>query len=243
MEGGVKCIKYLMFAFNLLFVITGITLIAAAAVIQISFSHYLDFLGDGWSSPVIFISVGCVIFVVSFFGCCGAVKESNCMMMTFALLLTIIFLLEIGAGVAGYIFLGKLDSTVKPLMEKALNNYGNENFTGFTETWDYIQHKSHCCGISEYKDWNKSEWHTGKSEDAVPDSCCIVDTADCGLNPTLQPNATIYTEGCLPKFVDNLRENGSLFVGVAIGLSAIQLLGIIFSCLLAKSIRTSYEAV
>lgn len=61
--------------------------------------------------------------------------------MQFALLLTIIFLLEIGAGVAGYIFLGKLDSTVKPLMEKALNNYGNENFTGFTETWDYIQHK------------------------------------------------------------------------------------------------------
>lgn len=67
------------------FQITGITLIAAAAVIQISYSKFLDFLGDGLTAPVIFIVAGCIIFVVSFFGCCGAVKESNCMMLTVSL--------------------------------------------------------------------------------------------------------------------------------------------------------------
>ena len=47
--------------------------------------------------------VGCLIFIVTFFGCCGAIKEHYCMTMTFSLLLGLIFILEIGAGIAAYV--------------------------------------------------------------------------------------------------------------------------------------------
>ena len=63
--------------------VSGITLIITAAVIQGLYSTYLDFLGNEFlSAPMLFIIVGVVIFLVAFFGCCGAVRENNCMMIT-----------------------------------------------------------------------------------------------------------------------------------------------------------------
>jgi len=71
--------------------------------------------------------VGFIVFFVTFFGCCGAIKENHCMTATFTVLLVTIqssklnkcfqflfpncfcafekvflFLLELGAGIAAY---------------------------------------------------------------------------------------------------------------------------------------------
>jgi membrane protein CcdC involved in cytochrome C biogenesis len=32
--------------------------------------------------PVVFIALGAVVFIIAFFGCCGAVRESYCMTTT-----------------------------------------------------------------------------------------------------------------------------------------------------------------
>ena len=72
-------------------------------VIQGVYSQYLDFLGDKFfNAPVLLVVVGCIIFFVTFFGCCGAVKENHCMTVTFSVLLALIFLLELGAGIGAY---------------------------------------------------------------------------------------------------------------------------------------------
>jgi CD63 antigen len=55
-----------------------------------------------FNTPVLLIVVGCIIFFVTFFGCCGAIKENHCMTITFSVLLAFIFLLELGAGIAAY---------------------------------------------------------------------------------------------------------------------------------------------
>ena len=72
--------------------VSGITLIITAAVIQGVYSKSLDFLGNEFlSAPMLFIIVGVVIFLVAFFGCCGAIKENNCMMITVWYLFFIIY--------------------------------------------------------------------------------------------------------------------------------------------------------
>ena len=77
-----------------LFQLSGLCLIVTGGVIQGVYSQYLDFLGDQFfSTPVFLVIVGCVIFFVAFFGCCGAIKENHCMTFTFAILLGIIFLM------------------------------------------------------------------------------------------------------------------------------------------------------
>ena len=115
-------------------------LIVTGGVVQGAYSEYLDFLGDQFfSTPVFLIIVGCIIFFVAFFGCCGAIKENHCMTLTFSILLGIIFLMEIGAGIAAY----KLKSQVKGLlydnMEDGMKNYNVSGYEGVTHTWDIIQ--------------------------------------------------------------------------------------------------------
>ena len=72
-------------------------------MVQSVYSQYLDFLGHSfYNAPVLLIIVGFVIFFVTFFGCCGAIKENHCMTMTFSVLLALIFLIELGAGIGAY---------------------------------------------------------------------------------------------------------------------------------------------
>ena len=83
--------------------LSGLCLIVTGGVIQGVYSQYLDFLGDSFfNAPVLLVVVGCIVFFVTFFGCCGAVKENHCMTVTFSVLLALIFLLELGAGIGAY---------------------------------------------------------------------------------------------------------------------------------------------
>merc|ERR1712012_384107 len=110
METSIKCVKYSLFLFNLLFALSGLLLIVTGGVIQGAYSQYLDFLGDQFfNTPVFLVVVGCIIFFVAFFGCCGAIKENHCMTTTFAVLMGVIFLMEIGAGIAAYKLKGQVD--------------------------------------------------------------------------------------------------------------------------------------
>merc|ERR1712215_58939 len=118
METSIKCVKYSLFLFNLLFSLSGLFLIIAGGVVQAAYSQYLEFLGDQFfSTPMFLIVVGCIIFFVAFFGCCGAIKENHCMTLTFAVLLGVIFLMEIGAGVAAYKLKGQVNDLLYRNME------------------------------------------------------------------------------------------------------------------------------
>ena len=97
-------------AFN--FQITGLALIVTGCVIQGVYSNYLDFLGDSFfNTPVLLVVVGCIIFFITFFGCCGAIKEHHCMTLSFSVLLALILVIELGAGIASYAF---REQVIKP---------------------------------------------------------------------------------------------------------------------------------
>lgn len=57
--------------------------ISVGAVILVVYNGYNNFV-DSWffAAPVLMIIVGVIVFLVSFFGCCGAVKENHCMIIT-----------------------------------------------------------------------------------------------------------------------------------------------------------------
>lgn len=68
---------------NAWFQITGIILIAIGATIHAAYSDYPHFLDDKFLSvPSLLIAIGSIIFFIAFFGCCGAVRENYCMVLT-----------------------------------------------------------------------------------------------------------------------------------------------------------------
>jgi len=246
MEGGMRFIKYLLFVFNLLFAITGIALIVTASIIQGLYSTYLDFLGNEFlSAPMLFIIVGVIIFLVAFFGCCGAMRENNCMMVTFAVFLGLIFVCEVAGGIAAYVLRSDVDVILTENMQKALHQYNAGGHEGVTHTWDVMQHEIQCCGVKNYTDWKNTTFSEGKN---VPDSCCRDYTQGCGTNILVNPSQEevdkrVYTVGCVTELGNQVEHKAGVFAGIGVGIAFIQLIGMIFACLLARAIRSSYHAV
>jgi len=244
-EGGMKCIKYLLFAFNLIFAITGLALIITGCVIQGVYSNYLDFLGDSFfNTPVLLVVVGCIIFFVTFFGCCGAIKEHHCMTLAFSVFLSLILIIELGAGCASYAFRQQVGKIIESNMEKGLQNYAKPSYKGVTETWNIVQHELKCCGAQEYKDWENTTFSS--TDNSVPDSCCLSDVEGCGkgiLDNDAAAPKIIYTAGCLDKLKAVIEGNVAALGGIGVGIAIIQFAGIIFACVLAATIRKGYETV
>ena len=68
------------------------------------------------TTTYIFITVSAVVVIVSFFGCCGAWKESKCMLATYFTFILILFILLLTGGILAYS--GDLKENIKkPLLK------------------------------------------------------------------------------------------------------------------------------
>ena len=66
-EGGAKCIKYLLFFFNFIFWICGLALIVVGVMAKVSINT-TAFLKGYSGYPLVIIIVGVIIFFIAFFG-------------------------------------------------------------------------------------------------------------------------------------------------------------------------------
>lgn len=230
-EGGMKCVKHLLFLFNLIFVLAGVGLIATGAYVKIKLDEYYDFFQDDYMGPgILLIVVGVIIFLLAFFGCCGAYKENYCLTMTFAVLLTLIFILELAGGIAGFVLRNDIEDDVDKALIKAEQNYGVKK--GVTSTWDKLQEEFKCCGVDNATEWKQFN----STKDDPPHSCCPTTSAQCTYND-------VYNKGCRKAFEDWLKDKIAIVGGVGVGLAFIQIVGILFACCLARAIRKEYEVV
>ncbi|XP_023289851.1 CD63 antigen isoform X2 [Orussus abietinus] len=234
-SGGMACVKYLLFLFNLIFAITGIVFMSVGAIILVMYQGYSNFV-DNWffAAPVLMIVVGIIVFLVSFFGCCGAVKENHCMIITFSVLLLLIFALELGAGISGYMMRGEVGTMLQRRMNATMPEYSTN--MEVRHSWNIVQHDLICCGMRGPEDWADN----GFSSNSLPDTCCpeITSPNSCTTN-----SVGFYHEGCIDKMKFAIEHNGVIIGGVVIGIALIQLIGVIFACCLARSIRREYETV
>ncbi|KAF1615468.1 UNVERIFIED_CONTAM: CD63 antigen, partial [Eudyptes pachyrhynchus] len=234
-EGGMKCVKFLVFVFNFIFWVCGVALIAIGIYAQVALDKALVVSSaSASSSPVAILVLGVIIFFISFFGCCGAWKESYCMVTTFAVLLSIIFLVEIAAAIAGYVFKDKVGMRWP---------WGGEGrASGARPPPDPLgvppPPQFACCGANNYTDWSTIERF--KVNDTVPRSCCRVNTTFCNVHPS---PATVYEKGCLQGIEAWMKKNILTVAAVALGIAFFEILGIIFACCLMKGIRSGYEVM
>uniref|UniRef100_A0A646QC03 Tetraspanin n=1 Tax=Hemiscolopendra marginata TaxID=943146 RepID=A0A646QC03_9MYRI len=229
-SASMKVIKYLLFIFNFIFFITGAVLLGIGIYVQVHTKNYLSFAGPHYlTAAVILIVVGCIITVIGFFGCCGACKESHCMMITFSVLLGLIFVLELAAGIAAYVLRNDLDNIIKENMKKSLNRYNST--ADDKKTWDMLQNEFDCCGIDNDNDWKENNL-------PIPDSCCKEESAGCALD-----KHNLNTKGCYDKFKNAVVKYAGIIGGIGIGIAFVQIIGIVCACCLASAIKREYEIV
>uniref|UniRef100_A0A3B5ASC3 Tetraspanin n=1 Tax=Stegastes partitus TaxID=144197 RepID=A0A3B5ASC3_9TELE len=181
---------------------------------------------------LLLIIVGSVMFLITFLGCFGAIRNATCLLKTFLAILVIIFLLQIAAGVVGYLFTDMVMERTEKLMMKAIVQYREDQ--DLENAIDFIQKKFQCCGVESYKDWSHNVYFecsdTNPSLEAcgVPFSCCLhlqnqtVLNTMCGYGMQQQEESSasqdVFTIGCLEKIVSWAKNNLLLVAGLTGGL-------------------------
>uniref|UniRef100_A0A1W7RAS4 Tetraspanin n=1 Tax=Hadrurus spadix TaxID=141984 RepID=A0A1W7RAS4_9SCOR len=263
LQGCYACIKYLVIIFNFLFWLAGIGVLALSIYTYVKASNYVagsDEIKTLFISLYILMAAGSLMTILGFLGCCGALRESQCMLGSFFFLVLIILIAEIVAGVWAAMNQKEVEDILTNELRRIIQKeYGLNEVAN--RTIDAIQHDFTCCGASGPSDWKESNFNKNKdggkittTEDAlrgvqsqfgiykVPSSCCV-NSAECNPNP-LQTigNAvgfdnSIHKDGCVKKLEKAFKNNLTIVAGVGIGLGVIQILGLIFSIILCCAIR------
>ncbi|XP_066988234.1 CD63 antigen-like [Macrobrachium rosenbergii] len=243
---GPLTVKYLVFFSNLIFCLSGLLLIVVGGVAQGFFCQYIQFFEGQYQTPAVgLIILGAIILAVSFFGCCGAKRDSVIMLWIFIGLMTVILLCEIATAVTVTVLRRDIEELVQKNLNETMSHYEDPKALP-TMAWNEIQRKHRCCGVTSYLDWDNTPY--GAEVSGVPDSCCIVENFGCGQdvfgfvpsgNDTVVPN--IYSEGCYQALSDAARGNIGAIAGGVVGLACFQIQGIWMSSYLIKSVRERYE--
>ncbi|XP_076753924.1 tetraspanin 6 isoform X1 [Xylocopa sonorina] len=223
---GIGLIKYLLFIFNFIFAVCGLGILSLGVVIHLRVVNLSEQLDTNLTFPSItLIVVGSIIFVISFFGCCGAIRESHCMTITFASFLLFILLVQVAVAVYAFVVVkniekqGNITENYRTLFPSYYAKPENR------EVVDLVQSTLQCCGIDSPMDFDKLG--------PIPWSCCNKPEGDtCSANESAQ-------EGCVQAIKDALNTAGTILGSIAIAVAGVELIGIIFALCLANSIRNS----
>ncbi|XP_008940167.1 PREDICTED: tetraspanin-1 [Merops nubicus] len=215
-------IKVMMILFNLTIFLGGGTLLGVGIWVAVDGDSFLDIFGTLSSSvmQVVHVSyflivIGAILLVIGFLGCYGAQKESKCLLMMFFSVVLIIFIAEIAAAVVALVYTGLAETLLSAVLTPLLKEkYGVDN--NFTKIWNITMAKVHCCGLSNYTDFNDTRWV--EQHGTYPSPCCR----------TLEPcNATLAAEskvpGCFDQIVEDIKTNAGVVGGVAAGIAALEI--------------------
>lgn len=109
MAVGNSCVRYLLFAFTMIFVVFGGLLIYTGFSTFVSLHKYELVVHNGPDhSTIALLVIGCLIFFTAFLGCCGALTGNDCMLRTFAFILTLLLLIELVSVGFVFTFRGKV---------------------------------------------------------------------------------------------------------------------------------------
>ncbi|KAI4460948.1 tetraspanin [Holotrichia oblita] len=210
------------------FELAGLALLIIGVLYKLNLNEATEAIPDSLElAPTLLIIVGSIVFVIAFFGCCGAVRESTCMLTTYAVILLILFLLQVAVAVYAFLQIRDTDG-LKTHFRSALNKlFGTYNTDPVaTETVDIIQRSYQCCGMNA-----SSEMSFGNG--SYFQSCCAADIQ----GPCTVPFAT----GCFQAVYDFVVGAIKVIGIVAISISAIEIFGAIAALCLSSSIKNQYR--
>jgi len=231
MDLGVTFTKYVVFFFNFLFAIIGIGMVVTGFGVHTKFVSYHDFIDyDLTPYPILLIIVGFAVFLIAFFGCCGAIKENTCMLFLYSIILLMIVLFQIGIVAAAFSKKAELEQLVDKRLMDTLKK--SKETRPFFESWDLLQNELHCCGV-----YSKNDWTGVFESNRMPGACChkAIDDKTCSIQDVTYP-------GCKTAFIDYLNSNMYTVAIFAIVVASVQVLAIIFSCCLYSVYRRNVRS-
>lgn len=226
---GMRCVKYMIFVINFMFLLTAILLVTVGTAIGTIFGDFENFIDSHFFSPAhLLVAIGFIMMFVSIFGCIGAVRESTAMINIYGVLLGLVFILELAAAISAFALRGQVEEMVRRTINQSMASYNTNPYV--EQSVDFMQRVLECCGVESYKDWEYFLPITTNPEDIeVPQSCCL----PSALNEKCVP----FEYGCYPRLGWVVSQSAALIATGATTVAFVQILGSICAFMLARTIR------
>lgn len=244
-----RCVKYSLFFFNFLFWLVSGCLVAIGGWSFLEEYNYkgLPAINNAFELfvriSIIVMVLGGVVFIISFAGCLGALRENRCLLKFYSYILLVLFLGEMALAIFAFVFPNQFIDIIQQGLSKELTvKYRDDD--NLQNVIDGFQKEFQCCGMSDkgYKDWSRNIYFNcsihNKSPErcAVPYSCCrdphnidngLVNMM-CGYhmqNSSFVKDASdkIYTRGCIEAIQEYVQRNLNLVAGIFLTVSFVQL--------------------
>lgn len=182
-------------------------------------------LGWFYTAVYVIIIVGVVTIAIGFLGCCGAMRESPALLKIYVCLLALMFILEVIAGILGWVWRNELDQWVRNSFSRTFNGRYIDDFPdSFQDAVVYFQRRMDCCGLNTPEDWEN--WQE-------VDSCpCPIDryVNQYDWTEKCQEDRNDYTLSVYKSCWDNISlwlKNHIIVIGIiGFAVGAVQCLGI-----------------
>ncbi|XP_014479249.1 PREDICTED: tetraspanin-5 isoform X5 [Dinoponera quadriceps] len=243
------CLKYVIFGFNVMFWWLGLGIMGVgvwAWTEKDTFNNLSRLTNIALDPAFILILVGAVTFIIGFTGCVGALRENTCLLAAYAIFLALLLLIEMTAGVLGFIFKDWIKSQATGGFQAFIIHYREDPDQQNLIDWiqeDWLQ----CCGVEGPKDWDRNNYFNCSSSDigsreacGVPFSCCkrkhneIIKNKQCGYDVrkpsyNFEVAKVIYEKGCIQAGEEWMERNLLAIASGAVGTAFAQILGICFA--------------
>ncbi|CAL1568336.1 unnamed protein product [Knipowitschia caucasica] len=212
-----KCLKYLLFLFNLLFWISGCIILGVSIYLKVN-KDKNSISSESLPGVDLLIAVGVIIMLLGFLGCCGAIKENRCMLLLFFIFLLLIFLLLVAAGILGAIGEHKVKDWIRERMNKylPLNNQPDS----VKEDLYKMQTELKCCGLLK----GPADWTS------IPPSCKCQSTDETAKD-NCDSNGTFKTT-CTDRIIEEMEKSMGIVLGIAFAIAILLIFGMVISMIL-----------
>ncbi|XP_013860371.1 tetraspanin 34a [Austrofundulus limnaeus] len=231
-------LKIMMFVFNGAIFLAGAAILGVGVWVEVDSGSLLGLLETVEDAPdelsqlanvsYLLMGAGAVLLVIGFLGCCGAVRESRCMLMMFFIIVLIIFLVEVAGAIVLFVFQGLTDQLLMDVEIQVIKEirvkYGEDE--KMTSRWNATMKEFKCCGYKNYTDFDGSPFLDQYK--SYPDTCCFQNVTTCTENNAGASNIG----GCFQKFMDLIEENTVIIAAVALGIAAVEIAAMVVSLIL-----------
>ncbi|CAH2074572.1 unnamed protein product, partial [Iphiclides podalirius] len=227
---GTSFVKYVLFFFNLLVALLGLAIIGVGVAVLLNWQVIKDELqGHMAVAPWFFIAIGVVTFVIAFFGCCGSIRESHCMVVTYAIFLLVIIILQVVLAVLMFTYTDTFKESLVGTVNGIFDKMSVE--PSAKVVFNNIEMQLECCGKRSPGDYGVLGIVN------LPKSCCTRAAGIVGQTFNACTVADANAIGCAQRTADLYERWSKPIAGVAIGVACVEVVGALFALCLANSIR------
>ncbi|XP_044038190.1 tetraspanin 35 [Siniperca chuatsi] len=238
-------LKGMMFVFNGIIFLAGAAILGVGIWVKVDSGSILSFLGKIENAPAelsqvlnvgyLLIAIGALLLIIGFLGCCGAIRESQCMLLLFFIIVLLVFIAEVAGAVVILVFRPLADELLTKFGTAAVQNikkdYGkNPDVTGL---WNTTMGTLKCCGFYNSSDFMDSPFYVAHNKE-YPSPCCPGFSDPC--NQTVADSVMIT--GCFPKVKKLIDDNTVVIVAVALGIAALEICAMVVSMILFCRIKS-----